>query len=208
MADEHGCQLTLTHDGPGLILETDPRRVRQILLNLLSNAIKFGQGAPIDVLSRTLPEGGLEIAVRDHGRGIAPDDLPRVFDEFVQLDRGGATPEAATGTGLGLPISKRLAALLGGSLTAESTVGEGSVFRLVLPPAPPPRGAPVAGDGAPHTERGAGSSGAARTGAARSGGGRAAQRSAPPRPAPPAGPTGGPVEAGVVEAGAAPGAPP
>jgi signal transduction histidine kinase len=136
MADEHGSELSLEHEGGSCTLETDPRRVRQILLNLLSNAIKFGKGKPIVVTSAPQADGGIEIAVRDHGDGIAQGDLPRVFDEFVQL----AHSHSGSGTGLGLPISKRLAALLGGALSVESTVGEGSVFRLRLP-SERPRGA-------------------------------------------------------------------
>ncbi|GLC24019.1 ATP-binding response regulator [Roseisolibacter agri] len=132
MADEHGSELTLLHDAQHVTLDTDPRRVRQILLNLLSNAIKFGAGKPIAVTSHPREDGGLELAVRDHGPGIAPDDLPRIFDEFVQLAHSGNTGQP-TGTGLGLPISKRLAELLGGQLTAESQLGHGSTFRLQLP---------------------------------------------------------------------------
>jgi signal transduction histidine kinase len=108
---------------------TDPRRVRQILLNLLSNAIKFGDGGPIIVACSLHDDGGVEVAVTDHGRGIAEDDLEKIFDEFVQL-----TDHQQQGTGLGLPISRRLATLLGGSLEVESVAGEGSTFRLRLPP--------------------------------------------------------------------------
>jgi signal transduction histidine kinase len=117
-----------------VVLETDPRRVRQILLNLLSNAIKFGHGKPIEVRTRRR-ETWLEIAVTDHGPGISDDDLPRIFDEFVQLEHAARShaDTRQTGTGLGLPISKRLADLLGGSLVAESTLGEGSTFRLCIP---------------------------------------------------------------------------
>jgi signal transduction histidine kinase len=132
MADEHGSQLTLHHADGRVTLDTDPRRVRQILLNLLSNAIKFGAGKPIEVATRALEDGGLELAVCDHGAGISPEDLPRIFDEFVQLANSGNTAQP-TGTGLGLPISKRLSELLGGSLTAESQQGQGSTFRLRLP---------------------------------------------------------------------------
>ena len=129
MADERGSELTLEHRGDPITLITDPRRVRQILLNLLSNAIKFGRGNPIQVRSELAEEGGCVISVRDQGEGIPPVDLPRVFDEFVQL----AHAHDHEGTGLGLPISKRLATLLNGKLEAESTVNEGSVFRLTLP---------------------------------------------------------------------------
>jgi len=129
MAEERGCALTHRHPGKPVRIVSDPRRIRQILLNLLSNAIKFGEGKPIEVISTARDDGGVIVEVADHGVGIPADDLARVFDEFVQLSR---TPEHE-GTGLGLPISRRLALLLSGSLTAESVVGEGSVFRLSLP---------------------------------------------------------------------------
>ena len=134
LADEHGCPLTLQCECGGLVLDTDPRRVRQILLNLLSNAIKFGSGHPIAVTCATVDDT-LEIAVRDQGPGIASSDLPRIFDEFVQLEHAARAQQDTrqTGTGLGLPISKRLAVLLGGSLEAESVPGDGSTFRLRIP---------------------------------------------------------------------------
>ena len=130
MADEAGSSLSLEHEGDAVTVTTDPRRVRQILLNLLSNAIKFGEQKPIRVRSHALPDGGIEIAVEDHGVGIAAEDLPRIFDEFVQLQKG---PSAQEGTGLGLPISRRLASLLRGHLVADSAPGKGSTFTLVLP---------------------------------------------------------------------------
>ncbi|HUF26035.1 MAG TPA: ATP-binding protein [Gemmatimonadaceae bacterium] len=129
MAEERGSTLSLEHGGDTVNVTTDPRRVRQILLNLLSNAIKFGRGNPIHVISTVRDDGGVTVDVTDRGVGIPPEDLPRVFDEFVQLAR---TPEHE-GTGLGLPISRRLALLLQGELSAESVVGQGSTFRLVLP---------------------------------------------------------------------------
>ena len=134
LADDHQCPLQLDDDTGGVVLETDPRRVRQILLNLLSNAIKFGHGKPIEVRTRRR-DTWLEIAVTDHGPGISDDDLPRIFDEFVQLEHAARShaDTRQTGTGLGLPISKRLADLLGGSLVAESTLGVGSTFRLCIP---------------------------------------------------------------------------
>ena len=129
MADERGSELSLDHQGEPITVITDPRRVRQILLNLLSNAIKFGRGNAIKVSSIAQEEGGVSISVTDHGEGIAAEDLPRIFDEFVQL----AHAHDHEGTGLGLPISKRLATLLNGSLDAVSKVNEGSTFTLVLP---------------------------------------------------------------------------
>ena len=147
MADEHGSELTLAGDCQTTVI-TDPRRVRQVILNLLSNAIKFGGGKPIEVRCEAR-DGGVMVAVTDHGPGIRAADLPRIFDEFVQLP---STNPALQGTGLGLPISQRLARLLGGDLLVESTPGEGSTFRLLLPAscdeaveASPP---PVAANGA------------------------------------------------------------
>ena len=131
LADERGSTLALESEGDARQIISDPRRVRQILINLLSNAIKFGQGKPIRVRSIALPDGGHEIQVIDEGVGIATDDRERIFDEFVQL--GSGTPQHQEGTGLGLPISKRLAELLQGELLVESTPGKGSAFRLRLP---------------------------------------------------------------------------
>jgi len=129
LADEHGSELALDFGGDPVTVITDPRRVRQILLNLLSNAIKFGEGKPITVTCRQLEEGGVEVDVTDRGIGIPTDDHEKIFDEFVQLSQ----PNQHQGTGLGLPISRRLAKLLDGSLTVSSVLGEGSTFRLVLP---------------------------------------------------------------------------
>ncbi len=108
---------------------SDPRRVRQILLNLLSNAIKFGHGKPIRVRSIPQPDGGVILEVIDQGEGIAPADREKIFDEFVQLGKSQLTE----GTGLGLPISRRLAEMLHGVLEIESEAGQGSTFRLILP---------------------------------------------------------------------------
>ena len=128
MADEHGSLLSLQHEGEPITVVSDPRRVRQILLNLLSNAIKFGRGQPIRVVTRCWGDRGVEVEVADQGVGIAPDDQEKIFDEFVQLAR-----DRQDGTGLGLPISQRLAVILSGSLTVESQVGVGSTFCLRLP---------------------------------------------------------------------------
>jgi signal transduction histidine kinase len=129
LADQYGSPLALQHDGEPFKVISDPRRVRQILLNLLSNAIKFGRGKPIQVCSRHMPDGGAVIEVRDEGEGIGPGDLEKIFDEFVQLGKTQLTE----GTGLGLPISRRLAEMLDGALDVESELGVGSTFRLRLP---------------------------------------------------------------------------
>jgi signal transduction histidine kinase len=128
LADEHGCTLTLKSEGD-IRVTTDPRRVRQILLNLLSNAIKFGSHKPIEVVSCSDGKSGVVVEVTDHGDGIPPQDQERIFHEFVQLGK----TQLQDGTGLGLPISRRLAELLQGTLSVKSKLGEGSTFRLGLP---------------------------------------------------------------------------
>jgi signal transduction histidine kinase len=129
LADEYGSSLTLEMEGEPFNIVSDPRRVRQILLNLLSNAIKFGEGKPIRVVCKQNEDKGVEIEVIDQGVGIAMDDIARIFEEFVQVSES-----KQPGTGLGLPISRRLAQLLDGSLTVRSVPGQGSAFRLTLPP--------------------------------------------------------------------------
>jgi signal transduction histidine kinase len=129
LADEYGSTLTLEMQSAPFNIISDPRRVRQIMINLLSNAIKFGEGKPICVRCKQTEPGGVEIEVIDQGVGIAEDDIPRIFEEFVQVSES-----KQPGTGLGLPISRRLAQLLDGSLTVCSTPGQGSTFRLTLPP--------------------------------------------------------------------------
>jgi signal transduction histidine kinase len=128
LADEYGSTLSLDTEGERFNIVSDPRRVRQILLNLLSNAIKFGEGKPIRVLCKQCENKSAEIEVIDQGVGIAQDDIARIFEEFVQVSES-----KQPGTGLGLPISRRLAQLLDGTLTVCSKPGEGSAFRLTLP---------------------------------------------------------------------------
>lgn len=128
LADEHGTRLSFENPNEPLTVVTDPRRVRQILLNLLSNAIKFGMQKPIKVSCNRTEDGGVCIAVTDHGEGISKGDQSRIFEEFVQVSL-----TQQLGTGLGLPISRRLATLLDGSLDVESTPRVGSVFTLLLP---------------------------------------------------------------------------
>jgi signal transduction histidine kinase/CheY-like chemotaxis protein len=120
---------TMVEPGAAVVV-TDPFRLRQILTNLISNAAKFTARGAIEVEARPL---GTEIAisVRDTGIGIAARDLAHVFTPFYRGSTRGLT--GTRGMGLGLAISQELATLLGGRLEVESTVGEGSTFRLVLP---------------------------------------------------------------------------
>jgi PAS domain S-box-containing protein len=130
LADKHHTTLKLEHTGDPITIVSDPRRLRQILLNLLSNAIKFGAAKPISVRILGSKEDGVTLEVVDQGEGIPAADQERIFQEFVQLNK----TQLQEGTGLGLPISRRLAELLGGTLTLDSEPGQGSTFRLTLPP--------------------------------------------------------------------------
>jgi signal transduction histidine kinase/CheY-like chemotaxis protein/HAMP domain-containing protein len=116
------------------ILNTDILKVKQILLNLLSNAAKFTDQGTI-LISAKKDGDMISISVKDDGIGIEAINLDRVFEEFSQID--SSSSRKYKGTGLGLPIAKNYARLLGGNLTVQSEFGKGSTFILVLPPAFP-----------------------------------------------------------------------
>ena len=108
----------------------DRARVRQVLVNLVGNAVKFTETGGVTV-SVTSAEGWLTVAVADTGVGMPEDALSYVFDEFRQAD--SSTTRRYGGTGLGLAISKRLVALHGGRIWADSVAGKGSTFSFTLP---------------------------------------------------------------------------
>jgi signal transduction histidine kinase len=117
-------------DMPELV--TDEAKVAQILRNLISNALKFTEKGEVRVRASYEAEPRLAIfSVRDTGIGIAPEDQARIFDEFSQVDT--QLHNKVKGTGLGLPLSRSLATLLGGTIRVESVPGQGSVFTLMLP---------------------------------------------------------------------------
>jgi signal transduction histidine kinase/CheY-like chemotaxis protein/CHASE3 domain sensor protein len=111
-------------------IETDGQRLQQVLKNLLSNALKFTESGEVTLIVRGVGDR-VEFAVRDTGIGIPPEQHESIFEAFRQAD--GTTNRRYGGTGLGLSISRSLARLLGGDLTLESHVGEGSTFTLSLP---------------------------------------------------------------------------
>jgi PAS domain S-box-containing protein len=135
-ARERGVDLRLERDDrvPRSIL-VDPLRLRQVLINLLGNAVKFTAEGSICVRisgsGDVEPDGSFEavFTVTDTGRGIAPEEIGGVFDRFEQTESGR---EVNAGTGLGLPISKGLAQLMGGDITVESTPGVGTTFRVTI----------------------------------------------------------------------------
>ncbi len=118
------------------MLRVERRRLRQCLYNLLSNAVKFtSPGRAVGIRSRLDREGWLCLEVWDQGIGIEEKDLGRVFDDFYQVD--SKRDEALGGSGIGLAVTRRLAQLHGGEVRAQSEVGRGSTFQLVMPIADP-----------------------------------------------------------------------
>jgi signal transduction histidine kinase/CheY-like chemotaxis protein len=126
-------------------LTTDEAKVSQIVRNFISNALKFTEHGEVRVSARPVPDGSaVAIAVRDSGIGIAPEHQEAIFEEFSQIEHH--VQRRVKGTGLGLPLARRLAHLLGGTITLESALGVGSTFTLTLPvvytPPAPSAGAP------------------------------------------------------------------
>jgi signal transduction histidine kinase/ActR/RegA family two-component response regulator len=140
LLDERRHRLTLELER-GLHVLADPVRLAQVMANLLTNAARYTPpGGHVRVVARR-EAAGVAIEVSDDGQGIAPDLLPRVFDLFVQGPRGADRAEG--GLGIGLALVRSLVALHGGTVEARSAgPGRGSVFRVVLPPAPLAEGAP------------------------------------------------------------------
>jgi PAS domain S-box-containing protein len=134
-AAEKGLDLAyLIADGTPQTLVGDVTRLRQILVNLIGNAVKFTQKGEVVVSARATQTGEARctahLAVRDTGIGIPPDRMDRLFKSFSQVD--ASTTRHYGGTGLGLAISKRLAEMMGGTMTVESTPGAGSTFSFTI----------------------------------------------------------------------------
>jgi Signal transduction histidine kinase len=128
--------LQLTQDiQPNLpTLVTDIVKIRQIIVNLLSNAAKFTEKGEINIRVRE-NNGLISFAVKDSGIGIEKKNFNLVFEEFQQVDN--SSTRKYKGTGLGLPIARKLARLLGGDLMVDSEYGKGSTFTLTIPPSQP-----------------------------------------------------------------------
>ncbi len=112
-------------------LDTDEGKVSQILKNLVVNAMKFTERGSVRVAATAGPEGTVQFTVSDTGIGIRDEDQERIFEEFAQIDH--PLQRKVKGTGLGLSLSRRLAEILGGTLTVKSSPGFGSTFTLSVP---------------------------------------------------------------------------
>jgi GAF domain-containing protein len=130
-ATKHGINLDVTVDERLGDFVGDERKIKQVLLNLLSNAVKFTpEGGRIGIKA-TQADGSVEISVSDTGIGIAPEDQPKIFEEFRQV--GSDYAHKVEGTGLGLTLAKKFVELHGGRIWVESEIGKGSTFSFSLP---------------------------------------------------------------------------
>jgi signal transduction histidine kinase/CheY-like chemotaxis protein len=132
-----GLRLLYRPPSEAVTVRADAERAQQVLLNLLTNATKFTEAGGTVSLDCTVAADTVRIHVRDTGRGIPADQLERIFEPFVQVERSRGR-ESQHGVGLGLAISRDLARQMGGDLTVESTFGRGSTFTITLPRADPP----------------------------------------------------------------------
>lgn len=123
-------ELKTVSPGPGSKVESDPTKVRQILVNLLSNAVKFTDSGTVTAEAVMLGKEFL-LKVSDTGIGIQAENINRIFDPFWQVEQKAT--RRAPGTGLGLTVTKRLANLLGGDVDVMSEPGEGTTFTVRLP---------------------------------------------------------------------------
>ncbi|MGA2926925.1 MAG: ATP-binding protein [Solirubrobacteraceae bacterium] len=129
---------------PGLVLCTDRTLLGHILRNLVVNALKFTDAGEVRVSAERDSDGGVRLAVADTGIGIAPEHVDRLFEKWHQVD--SAQSHRPRGSGLGLPLVRRLVDALGGRIDVQSTLGRGSTFSVTLPPAvaqPEPNLAPA-----------------------------------------------------------------
>jgi signal transduction histidine kinase len=135
-ASRGGIELVLSTKPDEITITADERRLRQVVFNLVSNAVKFTPAEGWVNVSATVADGEVEIQVSDTGLGIPTEDLETIFEEFEQTEAG----KKIEGTGLGLPLSRKLVELHGGRLWAESQPGHGSTFHCTLPIAHPADG--------------------------------------------------------------------
>jgi hypothetical protein len=134
LVKKNGNRLKVERDESLGEMRADITKVRQALFNLLSNAAKFTHEGEIGLVVQGEQEDGVDwirLSVSDSGIGIPPEKIDHVFDEFSQADE--TTTRDYGGTGLGLPISRRFCQMMGGDITVESTIGEGSTFTIRLP---------------------------------------------------------------------------
>jgi signal transduction histidine kinase len=132
LVDEARVELVFEPSSVNTPFESDEGKIAQVLRNFISNALKFTENGAVRVMAEEdVQADTITFAVADTGIGIGPDNLQLIFEEFSQIEH--PLQRRSKGTGLGLPLCRKLAALLGGRVEVSSEVGHGSTFRLVLP---------------------------------------------------------------------------
>ena len=132
-AQENNISISLDTPETLPLLRADETRIKQVLLNLLSNAVKFTSfGGQIVMDAHCKNDGALKVSVKDNGRGIAAEDIPMILEPFKQVE--DIFSRSHEGSGLGLPLSKRLTELHGGSMVIDSELGKGTTVTVCFPP--------------------------------------------------------------------------
>lgn len=133
MAERKGLSLqVIEEDAKTSLIQSDPRKLRQVFINLIANAIKFTDQGSITIRIAYDRSGGkISTAISDTGIGISEEDLPKIFEPFYQTESSGG--RSTLGTGLGLAITRQFVERLGGTIQVSSYLGIGSIFTVVLP---------------------------------------------------------------------------
>ena len=158
LGEDAHVRVTTQIPGRPILLPVDRHRVRELLLNLVTNAIKYTPAGGTVGLSLAEAEGAVTLVVSDTGVGIAPGDLPHIFDRFWRADPARSRTGERAGTGLGLAITKWIAEAHGGSITVQSRPGRGRCSRFACPgtvrPAARGRRPAILGTGAESSSHG------------------------------------------------------
>jgi signal transduction histidine kinase len=136
LGEQHGVHVTSEMPGTPVTIAVDPHRIREMLLNLVTNAIKYTPSGGTVGLELREGDGTVSLAVRDTGIGIAPGDLPHIFDRFWRADPARSRTGDRPGVGLGLAITKWIAEAHGGAINVQSRPGRGTTFTVLLPRSP------------------------------------------------------------------------
>src|ERR1041385_6590360 len=144
LAEESGVRMEVATPAEPMVVSVDATRIRQLILNLLTNAVKYTPSGGTVRMQLATANGRITLSVADTGIGIAPGDLPHIFDRFWRADSARTRTGERPGAGLGLAICKWIAEAHGGRIDVVSRPGRGTTFTVTLPLEPPPP--PAAGD--------------------------------------------------------------
>ncbi|HXF96724.1 MAG TPA: HAMP domain-containing sensor histidine kinase, partial [Gemmatimonadales bacterium] len=133
LAERGGVTMEVSMPSEPVVLDVDPSRIRQLILNLVENAVKYTPSGGTVRVELAVSDGRVQLSVADTGIGIAPGDLPHIFDRFWRADAARTRTGDRSGTGLGLAICKWIAEAHGGTIEVASRPGRGTVFTVHLP---------------------------------------------------------------------------